>query len=116
MTDLLELAEKMPQAQALLAGKLPEVMQGFQSLKQAVEQGKHLSAKQRALIALAVAVAKQCEPCLAVHLKAAWEAGASEGEIMEACSVAILMGGGPAVAYTTLVAEALDQLSRQRGR
>lgn len=110
MSDLLELIPKMPQAQAHLAGKLPEVMKGFQSLKQAVEQGKHLSIKQRALIALAVAVAKQCEYCLAVHLKAAWEAGASEGEILEACSVAILMGGGPAVAYTTLVAEALDQL------
>lgn len=62
-----------------------------------------------------MAVAKQCEYCLAIHVKAAWEAGASEAEILEACSVAILMGGGPAVAYTTLVAEALDELRAQKG-
>lgn len=115
MPSLLDLADKMPQRQANLASKLPAVMQRFQSLKQAVEEGECLSVKQKALIAIAVAVAKQCEYCLAVHVKAAWEAGASEAEILEACSVAILMGGGPAVAYTTLVAEALDELRAQKG-
>ena len=35
--------------------------------------------------------------------------GATPEEIMEALSVAVLMGGGPSVIYATHVAEALEQ-------
>lgn len=115
MSKLLELAAAMPQRQARLGDRLPGVMEAFQGVREAVERGEHLSEKERALIGLAIAVSKQCEYCMANHLTAAWEAGARSGEILEACSVAVLMGGGPAMAYTTLVAEALEELEK-RGR
>jgi alkylhydroperoxidase/carboxymuconolactone decarboxylase family protein YurZ len=38
--------------------------------------------------------------------------GATSREIMDAAAVAVMMGGGPAYTYTSLVAAALDHLDK----
>jgi AhpD family alkylhydroperoxidase len=58
-----------------------------------------LSSKTKELIALAIAVAKQCDGCIAYHAKAAAHHGATEEEVAEALGVALLMAGGPASVY-----------------
>lgn len=109
----------MPAVKELLAGlaasrgKLGRQLaplQHYEKFKRTLYQGKNLPAKDKTLIALAIAVVKQCKYCIAVHLKEALEAGATDGEIFEACGIAILMGGGPALGYTTFVQEALEEL------
>jgi AhpD family alkylhydroperoxidase len=65
------------------------------------------------LIALAIAVAVRCDPCIAFHAQAAVKQGASRDEVMEAMGMAIYMGAGPSVMYAAQAIEAYDQLKSQ---
>jgi AhpD family alkylhydroperoxidase len=80
----------------------------FMNFFKEAEKPGALSAKEKALIAVAIAVSERCSYCIAIHTKNALDAGATREEILEAAKVAGLMGGGPALAYITLVLEALD--------
>jgi len=104
-----EFLVKLAAGRGELGRQLPP-LQHYEKFKKTIYQGKNLTIKEKALIALAIAVVKQCKYCITVHLKEAIEAGANDGEIFEACGVAILMGGGPALGYTTFVQEALADL------
>ena len=63
-----------------------------------------LSAKDKALIALACSVAVRCERCVERHKEAASKAGASQEEMLEAAAVAglVRMGSGFNVAAALL--------------
>ena len=69
-----------------------------------------LSVKQKELIALAIALAVQCEPCIILHVKKCLDAGASKEEMIDACGVALLMAGGPAYTYLPKVINAIEEL------
>ena len=62
-------------------------------------------------IALAIAVAIRCDDCIAFHVKAALEQGASREEVTEALGMAIYMGAGPAVMYASHALEAFGQFA-----
>lgn len=94
-----------------LAQELPEVMKGFHQLHEAVFPDAALSAKQKELIAVGIAVAIRCSYCIANHVTKALQIGATRKEILEAVSVAIAMGGGPAVAYATEALKVLNALT-----
>jgi len=77
----------------------PEVWAGFGALHQAAVADGVLSAKVKELMALAIAVVKQCDGCIAYHAKAAARRGATAEEVAEALGVALLMDGGTATVY-----------------
>jgi AhpD family alkylhydroperoxidase len=54
-----------------------------------------LPAKTKEVIALAIAVTRECDGCIGAHSRSAARAGATEAEVAEAMGVAILMNGGP---------------------
>jgi AhpD family alkylhydroperoxidase len=80
-----------------LRGGAPEVMKAFAGIAQAALAPKALDGKTKELIALAIAVAVRCDDCIAFHVKAALDNGASRDEITEAFGMAIYMGAGPPV-------------------
>jgi AhpD family alkylhydroperoxidase len=90
----------------------PEQMKSFQNMMEAIEkeEGAALDKKTKELIAVALSIARNCEWCIAAHVKSALDAGATEEEILEAAWVAVLMGGGPALMHAGLVLEALKDL------
>ena len=73
------------------------------------EGGKALTIRQKELINVGLAVAAQCEWCIAIHVQHATEAGASRDEIIEAGFMAVVMHGGPALMYMTPLLAALDE-------
>lgn len=78
-----------------------ESMQSFQALDAvAFAEGK-IPVATKELIAVAVAVAKQCPYCIAVHEKKARQAGVTEEELAEAVFVAAAIGAGAAVTHGT---------------
>ena len=87
----------------------PDAMKSFYALDQAVLKPGALDTKSKELICLGIAVAIRCDDCIAFHTHGSLEAGATEEEIVEALGVAILMGGGPSVAYATHAMEAMEQ-------
>ncbi len=88
--------------------RYPTETKAFLHFMKASASGKALSAKYKELINVALAIAAQCEWCIALHVKGALDNGATRDEIMEAAFQAVLMHGGPALMYLTPLVEALD--------
>ncbi len=79
---------------------IPDVYAGFRELHQAsFAPGAGLDTKIKELIAVAIAVAEECDGCIASHSRGAVRAGASKEECADALAVTFLMGGGPASIY-----------------
>jgi len=74
-----------------------------------VEEKGALDTKTKELISVALAVATQCRWCIAVHTNAAFDAGATKDQIMEACFVACLFRGAPSCMYSQLVMKAIEE-------
>ncbi|ENA29270.1 alkylhydroperoxidase AhpD family core domain-containing protein [Pseudomonas sp. HPB0071] len=88
-------------------GKLsPDTVRGYSLLSEAGNKTNHLDAKTRELIALAVAVTRQCDGCITVHTDAAIKKGASKEEIAEALGVAVAINAGAAMVYSARVMDA----------
>ncbi|WPB87661.1 carboxymuconolactone decarboxylase family protein [Sediminicoccus rosea] len=86
----------------------PELMKGFGALSRGASTTKHLDAKTREMIALAVAVTTRCEGCIDAHARKARAAGATKEEVAEALGVAIALNAGAALTYSLHVLDALD--------
>lgn len=95
-----------------LGNEYPDVARAFGQLFAATENAGALDHKSKELISLALAVAAHCDGCIAVHVSKSLEAGATKDEIMEAAFVAVLMGGGPAMVYTKMVYDAVEEYTK----
>ncbi len=92
----------------------PEQISKFLELLQAIEKPGVLTTKTKELIAVAISVVVQCQWCIAFHVKTALDHGATPEEIREAAWVAVLMGGGPQLAYMQLVEKALEEFAGKK--
>ena len=97
-----------------LRGAAPDVMKAFAGIAKAATVSKALDGKTKELIALGIAVAVRCDDCIAFHVKAAVEHGASREEVLETLGMAIYMGAGPAVMYASHALEAFSQFKAAR--
>lgn len=77
----------------------PDVWAGFGAMHQAAMVDGALPTKVKEMMALAIAVVKQCDGCIAYHAKAAALQGATAEEVAETLGVALLMDGGTASVY-----------------
>jgi len=84
----------------------PDVVRGYAQLGNAGAKTGHLDAKTRELIALAVAVTRQCDGCITTHTDTAVKHGATREEIMEALGVAIAVNAGATLVYSARVMDA----------
>lgn len=91
----------------------PTETQAFLGFLQKAEEGKALDLRIKELINVALAVAAQCEWCIAFHVEQAVKAGASRDEVIEAGFMAVVMHGGPAYMYLTPLFEAVDEFLPQ---
>jgi AhpD family alkylhydroperoxidase len=78
---------------------VPDVWQALGALHASAVREGALPARIKELIAMAIAVEKQCDGCIASHARAAAREGATPEEVAEALGVSLLMGGGPASVY-----------------
>jgi len=85
-----------------------EITKGYVTLKEAGVKSNLLDAKTRELIALGVAVTRQCDGCIVTHTDAAIKAGATREEIVEALGVAITVNAGAALIYSARVMDAFN--------
>jgi AhpD family alkylhydroperoxidase len=92
---------------------IPEVYQGFAGLHEAALVSGALTAKTKELIALAIAVSRECDGCIASHARGAARKGATSEEVAEAIGVAILMNGGPGTVYGPRAFAAFQEFTAQ---
>ena len=111
-----EALAEFKQGKSGLNAAMPEVMKHLDGLFQVSQADGALSAKVKVLIGLGIGLATHCEACILVHMEKALAAGASRAEILEACGVAIAMGGGPTMADVPLVLKYLAERTRPETR
>ena len=85
-------------ARALRAA-IPDVYEGFKGMSAAAFADNAVDARTKELIAIGIAVAQQCDGCIASHARGAAKRGATPEQVAEAIGVAIIMSGGPATVY-----------------
>jgi AhpD family alkylhydroperoxidase len=93
---------------------IPDVYRGYRELHDAALAPGVLDAKTKELIALAIAVSKECDGCIAAHAHAAVRQGATPAEAAEAIGVTFLMNGGPATVYGARAFDAFREFYEQR--
>jgi AhpD family alkylhydroperoxidase len=93
---------------------IPQVYAGYKELHDSALAPGALDAKTKELIALAIAVSKECDGCIAAHAHAAVQQGASPAEAGEAIGVTFLMNGGPATVYGARAFDAFNEFYAER--
>jgi len=107
-----QLIREIKETVGKLGKEYPKLAGPFDTLlRHTLEKGA-LSTKEKELIALSLGVLAECRWCIALHTKAALDAGATKDEIVEACFMAVLMGGGPALAHMRIAMETLEEFSK----
>jgi AhpD family alkylhydroperoxidase len=88
----------------------PNTVNGFAAMYMKIMQDGALPTKMKELIAVAIGVAVQCDPCIKLHAQKCIDLGVTKEEILEAAGVAVMMGGGPAWTHLPVVLETVEQL------
>lgn len=105
-----EMAEMREQLRALNRA-LPEATKGFATMQKAIKEGGVLGVKEKEFVALGIAIATRCMPCIQFHTGALMRAGATREEMSDVCAMAINMGGGPGLMYAGKALAVWDQLA-----
>ena len=90
---------------------IPEATGGFNALSAAVKGYAPLPLKEKEYVALGIAIAQGCEPCINFHVEALMKAGATREELGGVLGMAIQMGGGPGLMYAGHALACWDELS-----
>ena len=109
MVTMHERLQEVGQLTKRLQSEFPNETNKFLEFLKSAESGSAISVKNKELINTALAVAKQCEWCIAFHVKHAVKAGASRHELIEAGFQAVVMHGGPAFMWMTPLLKAVDE-------
>jgi AhpD family alkylhydroperoxidase len=88
---------------------VPDVWRAYSDLGRAAMGDGALPAKFKELIALAIAVSRECDGCVASHARGAARRGASREEVAETMAVAILMNGGPGTVWGPRALQAFEE-------
>lgn len=94
-----------------LRGLVPDVLAGYAALHRAAMGDGALSSLQKELIALAIAISRECDGCIAAHARGAVRRGAARAEVAETIGVAILMNGGPGTVFGPRALAAFDEFA-----
>jgi len=81
--------------------KNPEAMKAFWAFDKAAFAPGAIDALNKQLMAVAVALTTQCPYCIALHVKSARDAGATDQMLAETATVAAAMRAGAAITHAT---------------
>ncbi|MCT4553884.1 MAG: carboxymuconolactone decarboxylase family protein [Pelagimonas sp.] len=94
-----------------LNGAIPDTTAGFGAIGKSVKKDGALGFKEKEYVALGIAVATRCEPCIMFHTEALIRLGATREEVSEVLATCVQMGGGPGLMYAGKALEVFDELS-----
>lgn len=109
-----EILDDLKEPTRALYAQIPGAFDGYRAISKAVMADGALDVKTKELIALAIAVAKQCDGCIASHARGAAVRGATAEEVGEALGVAIMMNGGPGTVHAPRAFAAFQEFAARR--
>ncbi len=110
MGEMRDAMRSAKRAMGELNRQVPEEMSCFTQFMSSVLKPGKLDLKTKELIALGMGLTARCKYCIGIHTEKALNAGATPEELWEVATVAVMMGGGPAMTYVAELQKALDEL------
>ncbi len=111
MGEMKDAMRDVKRAMGQLTQHVPEEMGCFSSFMGTVLKPGALDLKTKELIAVGMGLTARCKYCIGIHVDKALKAGATPEELWEVATVAVLMGGGPAMTYVAELQKALEELA-----
>lgn len=109
MTSQTKLHDQISDRWDLYKKCLPDVGEAYEELPMEVYKDGALTGKAKRLMALTGALVHGCRACILFQTQQALATGSTVEEILEACSVAVSLGGTMAAGETTRVVELLEE-------
>lgn len=112
MTTAREAQQELIAQGRRLREAIPGVYSGYVRMASAaMGDGGVLPPRMRELIALAIAVTRECDGCIYAHAHSLARQGASGQEVAEALGVAIAMNGGPGTVWAPRAYAAFEEFA-----
>ncbi len=106
-----EVTDALRQPYRELDEAVPGLMAGHAAVQRAAMGDGALDAKTKELIALAIAVTRECDGCISAHARGAARRGATAQEVAEVAGVCVLMNGGPGTVWGPRALEAFHEFA-----
>jgi AhpD family alkylhydroperoxidase len=106
-----EIREELRQPALDLRELIPDVMKGFAALSSAAMAPGALDAGSKELLALVIAITRECDGCIVAHTRGCVRNGITRQQVAEAIGVAISMNGGPGTVWGPRALRAFDEAS-----
>lgn len=91
---------------------VPEEYASFIREKTTITKAGKVPEKVKWLLLLIASVTQKCPVCIPSAVRHCLDAGWSKEEMLEACMVAVLVGGSSVMTYVTLVDKAIQDLRK----
>lgn len=88
---------------------IPEVWHGYVETSTAAMKEGALASATKELMALAIAITRECDGCIVAHARGANRQGATRQMVAETIGVAISMNGGPGTVWGPRALRAFDE-------
>ncbi len=111
-----ELKERIGDLFGRYKGLMPGVAEAYEALPAEVYADGALDGKTKRLMAMVAALVAGCRGCVLFQAHHALERGATVEEILEACGVAVSLGGTMGAAQVTRVVQFLEEKGLLEGR
>lgn len=109
-----QVREELRQPALDLRTMIPNVLKGYSELSRAAMADGELSAGVKELLALSIAITRECDGCLVAHARGAVRQGVTRQQVAEAAGVAIMMNGGPGTVWGPRALSAFDEALAER--
>ncbi len=88
---------------------IPGVMKGYAELSKAAQADGELPGAFKELLALVIAITRECDGCIVAHTRGAARLGITRQQVAEAIGVSIAMNGGPGTVWGPRALHAYDE-------
>jgi len=104
-----DVREELRQPAIDLRALIPGVWRGYTEMSAAAMAAGELPSAFKELVALSIAVTRECDGCIVAHARGAAREGASRQQVAEALGVAIVMNGGPGTVWGPRALRSFDE-------
>jgi AhpD family alkylhydroperoxidase len=116
MDHMDEIREELRQPSLELHALIPDVMKSYATLSSAAFAEGELAVGVKELLALVIAITRECDGCMVAHARGCVRAGVSRQQVAEAIGVAVAMNGGPGTVWGPRALRVFDEaLAARKG-
>lgn len=110
--DALKMLSQFNEAMVDIRKAVPKEYEAFMKEKEVVLASGRVPEKTKWLLLLVASTTQKCPVCIPRAVRHCLDAGWTKEEMLEACMVAVLVGGSSAMTYVTLVDKAIEQMKK----